>query len=55
MARHVICINYLCTKIADLIKPHTIIKLREREGEELNTLFLLQERLKKVLREWTSV
>ena len=54
MARHDICINYLCKKIADLIDPHAIVELREREGEELNTLFMLHESIKPVLRKWTN-
>jgi hypothetical protein len=49
LARHVICINYLCKKITDQIDPHKIKALREREGVELEHLFLLKERLKKVL------
>jgi hypothetical protein len=28
--------------------------LREREGKELNTLFVLHERIKKVMWEWTN-
>lgn len=47
-ARHVICINYVCKKITDLIDPRKLNTLREKEGEELNTLFLLHERIKKM-------
>jgi len=54
MARHVICINYLCKKITDLIDPHTIMDLREKESEEVNTLFMLHENIKTVLRKWTN-
>jgi len=54
MARHVICINYLCKKITDLIDPRVIMELREKEGEEVNTLFMLHESVKTVLRKWTS-
>ncbi len=49
-ARHVICINYLCKKITDRIEPQKITKLQEQEGDELHKLFLLHERVKKVLR-----
>ena len=49
-ARHVICINYLCKKITDQIEPHKLNALREKEGIELDILFLLHERLKQVLR-----
>lgn len=48
-ARHVICVNYLCKKIADQIDPHKLNALREKEGIELDILFLLNERLKIVL------
>ncbi|MBW1704162.1 MAG: hypothetical protein JRJ86_03235 [Deltaproteobacteria bacterium] len=47
-ARHVICINYVCKKITDLVDPQKLNALRQREGEELNTLFLLHERIKKM-------
>ena len=45
ISRHVICVNYVCKKITDRIDPREIILLREKEGEELNTLFLLHERI----------
>jgi len=48
-ARHVICVNYLCRKIIDQVDPEKITLLREREGEELGTLFLLQESVKRAL------
>ena len=53
-ARHVICVNYLCTKITEQVDTQKIARLREREGKELNTLFLLHERIKEVIREWTN-
>ena len=49
-ARHVICVNYLCHQITKRISPHKLSALREKEGDELKILFLLQERLKLVLR-----
>lgn len=48
-ARHVICINYLCEKITSNIAPEILAPLRECEGEEIQTLFLLEERVKQVL------
>jgi hypothetical protein len=48
-ARHVICVNYICRKITDRIDQNRINALREKEGEELNTLFLLNEHIKQVL------
>ena len=54
-ARHVICVNYLCKNITDQIDPHGLKALREKEGDELSILFLLHERLKRVLRAWMNV
>lgn len=50
VARHVICVNYLCSKITTRIKPDKISLLREKEGVELGLLFLANERVKKLLR-----
>lgn len=50
LAREVICVNYLCKKISECIEPERIASLREREGIELESLFRLVERLRKVMR-----
>lgn len=50
-ARHVICVNYICKKITDNIPGHKINTLREKEGIELDILFILNERIKSVLRD----
>jgi hypothetical protein len=52
LARHVICVNYLCKKITDHIDPKKIAGLREKEGVELEHLFFLQERIRKVLQDF---
>lgn len=49
-ARHVICINYLCKRITSHIDPKEINSLREKEGQELENLFLLHEGVKRVSR-----
>ena len=49
LARHVICVNYLCKKITDRIEPLKLQTLREKEGMELEYLFLVYERTKKLL------
>jgi hypothetical protein len=49
-ARHVICVNYICRKVSEEINPAMLNSLREKEGVELNTLFLLHERIKKSIR-----
>ncbi len=51
LARHVICVNYVCKKITDQIGPLQLTALREKEGEELETLFLLHEQVKKAVRQ----
>ena len=50
-ARHVICINYICKKISHKIEPRKISALREKEGLEINFVFLLHEQIKRVLRD----
>ena len=49
LARHVICVNYLCKKITDRIDSQKIALLQEKEGVELEHLFFLHERIKKKL------
>jgi hypothetical protein len=49
-ARHTICVNYVCRKITDQLSPGALARLREREGEELQCLFLLVERIKGLVR-----
>ena len=54
MARHVICINYMCKKITNNIQPSVLNALREMEGAEINCLFMLNEQIKMVFRKWIS-
>jgi len=49
LARHVICVNFLCQKITDSIDADRIAALREKEGLELEALFVLLEKIKKKL------
>ena len=53
-ARHVICINYLCKKITDQVDWEALSLLREAEGAELDTLFFLHERIKKLIRKYSA-
>jgi hypothetical protein len=55
MARHTICVNYVCKKITDRIALPKLKTLREKEGEELHLLFLLHERVKALVRQYLSV
>jgi hypothetical protein len=50
VARHVICINYMCKKITKNIQPSALNTLREMEGAEINCLFMLNEQVKRVFR-----
>lgn len=46
-ARQVICVNYLCTKVQNILLTDDLIKLQTVNGAELDTMFLLHERIKK--------
>ena len=50
LARHVVCINYVCDKITSKIKPDQLAALREAEGEETLLLFHVNETLKELVR-----
>ena len=50
LARHVLCINYVCNKITSRIKPDQLAALREAEGEEILCLFHVNEKLKNLIR-----
>ena len=49
VARHVLCINYVCNKITSRIAPDQLAALREAEGEEILLLFQVNEKLKKLI------
>ncbi len=49
-ARHVICINYVCEKITKAVDPSDLAILREKEGFEIEALFLLKEKIKKIIK-----
>ena len=50
LTRHVICINYLCKKVTDRIDPLKIAALREKEGDEVELQFLLNEQIREMLK-----
>jgi hypothetical protein len=50
LARHVICVNYICRAVTERIDPARLSAMREKEGEELTTLFLLAERVRSALK-----
>jgi len=50
LARHVLCINYVCNKITSRVSPDQLTALREAEGKEILLLFQMNEKLKKVIK-----
>ena len=46
-ARHVICVNFLCPRLHKNIQHEMLVQLQEVAGEELDTLFLVEEYIKK--------
>ncbi len=53
-ARHVICINYVCKKITSNVHPSVMTGLREAEGMEIESLFMLNEAVKSTFRKWKT-
>jgi len=49
-ARHVLCVNYLCHKLQKKLTREELIALQTCAGEELDTLFILHEAIKKKIR-----
>ena len=50
MARHVLCVNYICEKLQKKLTRAELIELQICAGEELDTLFFLHEAIKKHIR-----
>lgn len=48
-ARHVLCINYLCTRIHNSLAHEDLLRLQSTTGDEMETIFLLHEAIKKVI------
>jgi hypothetical protein len=49
-ARHVLCVNYICQKLQRKLTREELVELQTCAGEELDTLFILHEAIKKRLR-----
>ena len=49
-ARHVLCVNYICQKLQKKLNREELIALQTCAGEELDTLFILHEAIKKKMR-----
>ncbi len=50
-ARHVICVNFLCKRLRKTIPHDSLVKLQEITGKELTTLFVLEEFIKKKIKQ----
>ncbi|MBE0427027.1 MAG: hypothetical protein IBX72_10345 [Nitrospirae bacterium] len=46
-ARPVICVNYICKRLSSNIPHAKLVQLQEIAGEELYTLFIIEEYIKK--------
>jgi hypothetical protein len=49
VARHDLCVNYLCSKIKQTLTLDEIIKVQTLAGDELDTLFIVHEAIKKFI------
>jgi hypothetical protein len=49
IARHVLCVSYLCAKLRDKLSPVQLSLLQDSSGEELETEFILHEAIKRFL------
>jgi hypothetical protein len=49
-ARDVLCVNYICDKLQKKLTREQLLALQTCAGEELDTLFILHESIKKKLR-----
>lgn len=48
-ARHVICVNFVCLRLRTNIPHKNLTGLQEIAGKELDTLFVLEEYIKKMI------
>jgi len=54
-ARHVLCVNYICSELQKKLTRKELIELQTCAGEELETLFILTEAVKKRVRDSPQV
>ena len=50
LARHVLCVNYICEKLQKKLTREELIELQTCAGEELDTLFFLHETIKRKIK-----
>ncbi len=46
-ARHVICVNFICQRLRDVIPHNVLCNVQEIASREIDTLFVLEECIKK--------
>ena len=46
-ARHVICVNFICQRLRDVIPHNSLCNVQDIAGGEIDTLFALEECIKK--------
>lgn len=46
--RHVLCVNYLCSRLMNSLSPEGLMTLQNASGKELDTGFVLYEAVKKI-------
>ncbi len=51
LARHTICVDYLCKDVINQVEPYRISWMREKEGQELEFLFFICERIKGLIKD----
>ena len=49
LARHILCVNYLCTSIQKWLSREDLIDLQTLTGEEMETMFRLHEAVKQLI------
>ena len=46
-ARHVICVNFVCRRLRNVLPHNLLCNVQDIAGREIDTLFVLEERIKK--------
>ena len=54
VARHVLCVNYLCARLRERLTPAQLSRLQDSSGEELETEFRCYETIKRFLNRRTD-
>jgi hypothetical protein len=55
LVRHVLCVNYLCSRIEQALSHDEIIRVQRVAGSELDRSFMLHQTVKKIINSATNV